>query len=341
MILDKKNLFIINSPLQFLNACEAINFFKLKNIVFLLIYNRSNKNIIQLEEQIRDLKIEVDEIIRFYPPRKNRFFKYIKLIRDLKKYAYNRVFTGEIEDSNFRIIVINLKKEKLFLLDEGTSTIVDYETKIKQNKLDKYSYKEFKFLLAGLRIKFKDTINFFTYYDFEPLNCGEVIKNKLEYMRRNFQENDIDYSNTLFFLGQPMFIFSDKQEFKIILKNVINKYNYKKIFYIPHREDVDTINIIKDIYKEIEILYLNEPIEKYFLNNNIYPKHVISYSSTALVTTKILFKDCIVQYIKIKKPNTNLHTMKYLDIVYPYFDKNNILECKLVYDKNNIVNSRG
>lgn len=63
------------------------------------------------------------------------------------------------------------------MLDEGTSTIVDYETKIKQNKLDKYGYKEFKFLLAGLRIKFKDTMqNFFTYYDFEPLNWGRSNK---------------------------------------------------------------------------------------------------------------------------------------------------------------------
>lgn len=326
MMVEKKNLFIINSPLQLINAIEAIHFFKLKNIIFVMIYNRSKNNIIQLEEQIK--KVDYEEIIKIYPSSNNRFFGYVNLIKQLRKYQYDKVFTGELEDSNFRILIANLKKEKLFLLDEGTSTVVDYETKIKQNKLNKYGYKEFRFLVFGFSLKLKDTINFFTYYDFTPLKGGEVIINKLEYMRKDFKQNSVDYGDSLFFLGQPKFIFSDKREFEIILKSVIQQYKDKKIFYIPHREEINILETIKDIDERFKILEINQPIEQYFLNKGIYPKHIISYSSTALFTTKMLFKDCLVEYIKIKKPNINLNIMKYLDIVYKYFEKNGILEFK-------------
>lgn len=315
---NKKNLFIVNFPLQVLNALEAIYFFKLQNVIFVTIYNRSNKNIIQIKEQIKN--ISFDELIEVNIS-KYKLFEYIKLINKLKKCEYDNIFTGEIDDIYFRVIVANLMKTKLFLLDEGSSGIIEYETKIKSNNINRFRLKDYRFLLFGLKMKLKDTINFFTYYDFNPLKNGEVIRNKLEYMKRNFKKNNEDYSNVLFFLGQPAFISSDKNEVNRLLKRVINKYKHKKILYIPHREENldDTVKYIK---KDLEILEINEPIEKYFLNNGIYPYHVISYLSTALTTTKILYEDCFVEYIKIDKPNQYL---KDVEILYTYFEKNNIL----------------
>ena len=62
---NKKNLFVINSPLQLLNSIEAIYKFELKNIIIVAIYNRSIKNIEQIEAQLG--KINCDEIVRFNP----------------------------------------------------------------------------------------------------------------------------------------------------------------------------------------------------------------------------------------------------------------------------------
>ncbi|RBQ29847.1 hypothetical protein [Aliarcobacter vitoriensis] len=321
---NKKNLFIINSPLEFINAREAIYLFNLKNIIFLVIYNRSTNNITQLNEQLKD--VNYGEIIQFYPSRRSSFFEYIKLIKQLKKYSYEKVFTGDLNDSNFRIIIANLVKEKLFLLDEGTSTIEEYEKKIKTNKLNRYKIKEFRYLLSGLRLKLNDDINFFTYYDFEPLFGGEVIRNKMKYIRKDFKRNHNDYSEIVFFLGQPEFIFADSIEINLIIKKIIQKYKDKKILYIPHREEKYK-HSIKNIDKNIEILDLNKPIEKYFLDNGIYPKHVISYLSTALTTTKILFPECLVEYVKIKNPY-NKSDINNFEIIYTYFEKDNILEFK-------------
>ncbi|KLE07044.1 polysialyltransferase family glycosyltransferase [Aliarcobacter butzleri] len=323
---EKKNLFIINSPLQVLNTLEAIYKFELKNIIIVAIYNRSVKNIEQIETQLS--KINCEEIIRFNPLKEGKIKGYVRLIKRLQKNIYEKIFTGEIEDYRFKAILANLEKEQLFVLDEGSATVSLYESTIKQNKINKFNLKSFKFLLYGLKINIKDIINFFSYYDFEPLKNGIVVNNSLEYLKKDFKKNEINYDNTIFFLGQPLFIFSNEKQFEDSLNKVVKSNKDKKIIYIPHREDKESLKIVKKIDKNIEILELDKPIERYFLENGIEPKNIISFSSTALTTTKILFKNCNVEYIKNRKPNLKLNDMKNLDFIYKYFEKSNIKEFK-------------
>ena len=209
---NKKNLFVINSPLQLLNSIEAIYKFELKNIIIVAIYNRSIKNIEQIEAQLG--KINCDEIVRFNPLKEGKLKGYVKLIRYLKKYSYEYIFLGELEDFRFRAIVANLNKTNLFLVDEGSATVALYESTIKKDRINRFKFKSLKFIFNGLKINIKDNINFFTYYDFNPLKKGLVIKNNLEYLKKDFIKNELDYEDTLFFLGQPLHIFSDNKEFK-------------------------------------------------------------------------------------------------------------------------------
>ncbi len=318
----KKNLIIIGSPLQLINAMEAVHFFKLENVILVIAFNGLLSNNIQIEEQINSFKCE--EVVKIYPSSVSKFLQYLKLIKYLQRYTYDKLFIGEF-GSAFRIILANINKEKVFLLDDGTATIVDYEKSIKINKINRYSFKELRFLIFGLKIRIKDKINFFTYYNLEKLPDSEVIKNNLEYMKKDFIQNSIDYGDTIFFFGQPSEIFLDKQELELNLYKIVNKFSEKKILYIPHRAQTkDEINNIRLMNKNIKILEINKPVEKYFLNNGIYPKHVISYVSTALTTTKILFPECNANYIKIKNPNFDLIDMKYLDYLYYYFEEDNI-----------------
>ncbi|WP_151949785.1 hypothetical protein [Aliarcobacter butzleri] len=318
----KKNLIIIGSPLQLINAMEAVHFFKLENVILVIAFNGLLSNNIQIEEQINRFKCE--EVVKIYPSSVSKFLQYLKLIKYLQRYKYEKLFIGEF-GSAFRIILANINKEKVFLLDDGTATIVDYEKSIKINKINRYSFKELRFLIFGLKIRVKDKINFFTYYNLEKLPDSEVIKNNLEYMKKDFIQNSIDYDDTIFFFGQPSEIFLDKQELELNLYKIVNKFSEKKILYIPHRAQTkDEINNIRLMNKNIKILEINKPVEKYFLNNGIYPKHVISYVSTALTTTKILFPECNANYIKIKNPNFDLIDMKYLDYLYYYFEEDNI-----------------
>lgn len=321
----KKNLILASSPLQVINALEAIYYFKLKNIVFVLRFDKMINNTNQIEEQIKSLDDKI-EIIRIHPVGGSKFFKYVNNIKNLNKYEYDKIILGEFGTFS-RVLIANLNKNKVFLVDDGTVTIVDFEKTIKLNKINKFNFRELRFLFYGLKIKVKDKLNFFTYYDLEKLPDVEVIKNNLEYMRKDFVLNNIDYCDTIFFFGQSSEIFSDKKELELYLYKIVNKFGDKKIFYIPHRSQTkDEINNIRLMNKNIKILEINMPVERYFLDNGIYPKHVISYISTALTTTKILFPECTTNYIRIQKPNFNLSDMHYLDILYDYFEKDNILE---------------
>ena len=151
---NKKNLFIINSPLQLLNSIEAIYKFELKNIIVVAIYNRSIKNIEQIEAQLE--KINCDEIVRFNPFKEGKLKGYVKLIRYLKRYSYEYIFIGELEDFRFRAIVANLNKTNLFLLDEGSATVALYESTIKKDRINRFKFKSIKFILNGLKINIKD-----------------------------------------------------------------------------------------------------------------------------------------------------------------------------------------
>ena len=53
---EKKNLFIVNSPLQLLNGIEAVYKFNLKNLLLVAIYNRSENNKNQMENKIKELE---------------------------------------------------------------------------------------------------------------------------------------------------------------------------------------------------------------------------------------------------------------------------------------------
>ncbi|MDX4071806.1 hypothetical protein Q6A88_08860 [Aliarcobacter skirrowii] len=326
----KKNIFIVGTPLQVINAIEAIHHFKLRNIVFVIKHNKIQKNRIHLESIIKSLNNNF-EIIHMYPSVKNtRIVNYIKTIKYLKKNLYQYFFIGDFSTFT-RIAIANLNKEKLFLLDDGIGTIIHLERDIKPNKINKYRFREYRFLFYGFKIKVCDKINLFTYFNIKFLNGVEVIKNNLTYMKSKLESRDNDeYKNVLFFIGQDWLMHSHKEDLWNDLVKLSQTFKDKKIVYIPHREETEYDLKNVKLIKNIDILELNQSVEQYFIDNLIYPLNLISFISTALVTTKILFPKCNVNYIKIKNPNYKVNSgLTYLDSIYKVLESNDISELEL------------
>lgn len=78
-----KNLFIVRSPLQIINAIEAVHNFNLTDNTLVLIHNRSITNTEQMKDLLNLIKWE--EIIHVEESYGSKFFKYISLIKQLKK----------------------------------------------------------------------------------------------------------------------------------------------------------------------------------------------------------------------------------------------------------------
>jgi len=327
-----KNLFVLKSPLQIINALEAVAHFKLSNNIFVLIYTESLANENQMRELVNSNNIDGIEIIHVKKEFKSKFLKYVQLIKQFKKDKYNYLFLGEIGKFH-KVLLANIKKEKVFLLDDGTATIKFYNEVIKTNKYNRYKFKEIRFLLFGLRVKIKDKMNLFTYFDLEPIHGIEIVKNRLENLRKNYQEQIHRHNeDTIYFIGEPLDDINviDINTYKDMIENLINMFK-KKTIYIPHRYESNqlkkTISSIDN--KLFEIKDINQPIETYFIEQKIYPKHIISCSSTALTTLGMMYEEAIVNIIKIPENDINkAYFDSFLREFYEHSDQSKMITFK-------------
>lgn len=314
--IDLNNLFIVGTPLQLLNAIEAAEHFKLENNILVIVHRSLEANRAQIDA-IRSL-YEWKEIIDIEYSKNSSILKYVDLVKHLKKHIYKYIFIPKLEVVP-KIVIPNVIKKKVFLLDDGVMTISIYENNIKTNKLNTYNFKELRFLFFGLKIKIRDKINLFTYFDLEPMNGIEIVKNELRFLKKTYLEGTAIDDLNIYFLGHPSSKYIDDNMYIASLHKLINTAD-KKIIYIPHRGESQEIkNILHSIDNPLfSIININMPVELYFLENKIYPSQVIAYYSTALITLNIIYKDCEINFIPISLDKDINNALKN---VYKIFDK--------------------
>jgi len=200
-----------------------------------------------------------------------------------------------------QIFIANIQKNKVFLVDDGTATINIYDNIIVQNKINKYSFKRFRFYLVGLKVKVLDEISLFTYFKLKYDNRFKVVKNNLTYFKKRLSKNTKNEENIIF-LGQPFVEtgYITKEEYIKCLKATKKLYK-NKIIYIPHRfeEENDELNNLIDnnfLIKNIDI-----PVELYFIENDISPQHIISFCTNAIFILDKMYESLLSEAIVIPK----------------------------------------
>ncbi len=317
--IDLNNLFIVGTPLQLLNAIEAAEHFKLENNILIIVHRSLKANRTQIDS-IRNL-YKWKEVIDIEYSKNSSILKYINLVKYLKKYKYKYIFIPKLEVVP-KLVIANVEKEKVFLLDDGVMTISIYENNIKTKKLNKYDFKEIRFLFFGLKIKIRDKINVFTYFDLEPVNGIEVVKNKLIFLKDRYLQGASVDNSCIYYLGNPSTRYVDDDTYIENLHRLIKKFN-KKVIYIPHRGESEEMK--KTLYAInnplFSIIDINMPVELYFLENKIYPSKIIAYFSTALITLHMIFEDCEISFIPISLEKDKNNVLKN---IYDIFDKENL-----------------
>ncbi len=122
---DIYNLLIVRTPFQLINAYEAVNYFKLKNNILIVIDNGTKNNKKQLTGLIEDDFWKT--IVRFGSESKSNFFSYISLIKNLNKIKIDNFFIGSGFNKIQQILVSNLDANNKYFIDAGTSTLVTYK----------------------------------------------------------------------------------------------------------------------------------------------------------------------------------------------------------------------
>jgi hypothetical protein len=281
----KPNLFIVFSPLQIINAIEAIHHFNCKNNILVINYKPcQDKN----NDQMDDLAgyHKWDEVIKVGSGgRRSKFLIYVSLIKKLKKVQYDHVFVAGFTSAIYTILA-NLKKNKLFFMDDGVGTISAYNDFFAPNKRIKLRLKHARFWLFGLKTKVTDKISLFTCFDLKTLPNLPVIRNKLTWFSKNFTDN-LANDARVFFLGQPH---ADRSKTYAEDLDYFSKMQTYDIIYIPHRyEKIE--KSLKAVFERhnVEVRLIDMPVEIYFLKNKIKPNSVASFYTSAFFVLLLLY----------------------------------------------------
>ncbi len=327
--MQKRNLFIVASPLQFLNAIEAKEAFQTKNNILILMYN-TNLNATDAHQKNNLLnEAEWDEIIQYdlgSVHKKKRFFYQVNLIKSLLQFQYDYIFSGSFGTMH-QVILANLRPQHIYLIDDGNETIFTYE-QIKDNKyFSNLSFSRklrvLRFFFVNLQWRINQDMNFFTSFNIQETNNIKVIKHNFSYLKAN-KLKKCKEDDSVYLLGQNLSEagFMEKDIYLNYLKKIIKHFK-KKIIYIPHRtEEID--HRYNELISDSFIIKTSEgPIEAGFITKGIYPKIIVSFISSALFNLDTIFENSEIYAVKIN--SQDLITKQ--DVVqkcYDFFDNTRV-----------------
>lgn len=241
----------------------------------------------------------------------------------MKKHTYNYLFFSNL-GSIHKLLLANIPRQHSIYIDDGVETITRYNQVFLPNKLNKINLRQLRFVIAGLKIKITQPIDFFTYFDLKPFRNSKIIHNDLSHFRKKYLTNTFK-QDEIFFLGQPLVkthLVSADDYFYYIDKTIAAFPN-KKIIYIPHRNENISDRLKSYESDKFAINILNLPVELYFLKNNIYPHHIISFLTTSLFTLKPLYPETLLNYIYISQEKI-LERHKDVEGVYDFIKSQKI-----------------
>lgn len=272
----KKNLLVVESPLQLLNAYEAINYFELDNYKLVIRLSSSEKNNQQIARLVTILDFDKNAVEYVSINEFNRtFLDLIKLawyrIRFIPSaWSINRVFIGNYSSGFLSLIRAQFIKRKIILLDDGSSTI-----EIQKGFSSAFYY------------------DIFSMYEIEPYNGQNVYLNSYSRTKASPKENLILDSESVLFLGSGLAeinIVSTSEYIQLMSKvEKIYAKNNKRVLYIPHRsEEREKLEIIEG-FSNFSILNIDYPVELFGVFNARMPSVVSSFYSTALLTMRDIY----------------------------------------------------
>jgi hypothetical protein len=311
------NIFIVKSPLQLMNAIEAKEHFKTENNLLVLM-NANATNDKQMQTVLALSKW--DEIITYAPTnRSSTLLAQVNLIRSLKKHRYHYLFTGDYGTFN-QVLMANLTVDDYYLVDDGTKSIEIHKALRDPSKITlSKKLKLLRYTLFGLKSSITKPINFFTCYNLTPIKDEQIVANDYAYLQSIFTPQE-QKEQVIYLLGQNIDNKWMKEGTYIEYLKRIKSHYTDKIIYIPHRHEVIS-DELKALFDEDFVLQYNDiPIEIYFLEKKIYPKQIVSFTSSALFNLEKIYAKAQIDAIVIhQKDLIKMHG--FVKSCYQFFDE--------------------
>lgn len=272
-------LFLVESPLQYINAIEARDYYRIpcndsRLIIFEGVSTENLKQIIlsskgQLWKKILIVKNNHHPLLRYIA-----LMRCMNFVRDLH---IDTIFIGEYRSDIMRHIIHKKSPFNAVLLDDGNVTPEIYEKNRFRIPI-KLTFRR-KALNTLFRLVDSDL------FDIEYFSCYQLgnlkPKNEFNLLSKNL-ENKLS-SELILFLG------NNTVEMDIIkiedyieaLEKIKSHYKSSPIKYVPHRrEEKWKLDIISQL--DIELMPISVPFEIFLSQMDKIPKEIASFVSSAL-----------------------------------------------------------
>lgn len=328
------NVYIIQSPLQFISAIEASYYYK--NDSNILIIRYANEEV---------TNFQIDAILELYkswskvfvvPSHKYNLVTGIKTISLIKKILRKlgkpaRIFIGDYRSWYTPYLLRAKFANQYYLMDDGNSTIDIQSNYLSKRKLYfgdgiKGIVKSTIFYFVSRRFSGeKFNVNIFTSFNLEPVFDGQtVIGHDFEYLRWISVDKKFD-ETSIYFFGAPI------SELKLlpidreieILGRIRDFYKDRniKIIYIPHRrESSDKLKIIKGAL-QVKVVYFKHCAEIELVLSKVIPFGIASFYSTTLHTLPKIFDFKLIESHKLPIDEVPLFYRSGLNSVYAEYEK--------------------
>jgi len=310
------NTFIVETPLQLLNAIEAKHAFEsTANYLVLLLSPPYPVTIFQplfMHEEwteIHTLVIRSSLPAIFQKQRENVIWKklleyYQYMLQGVRRHRLNsiassighkqRLFIGNYLIPHMRHFANTLPHDQLYVLDDGTDTIRinDNRKNCVWQEMNERGVARIKRYAHRIIHEFNDKprpeITFFTAYDIDVRKGDALIRNDYRYLRTKMSH--APKSDEVFFIGQCLVDdeWTTLERYLAHLEKAKQYLSGHELVYIPHPRESSVVVCAIEKQLGVKIIRFRVPIE-YQLITGTAPKEVASFFSSALENLRIIF----------------------------------------------------
>ncbi len=280
--MESQALFVVSSPLQLMNAIEAVHHFKVQEPILLILYVDNPRT----QEQMQKLKSMIPwhgSYSLALPQTLKGRLGFALAVKRLKKEmnlpSLRYIFVGDYEGDHMNHVVNSFDAKEVYLVDDGM-VVSFYQKHQHKKKSFKVRIRHLLYRLLGYKlalIKYR----FFTIYEFKD---APVVRNEYRFFKSYIDKKE--QIKALYFVGQPLVELGivSMSDYKELLESIATHYRDQKRIYVGHRAQDRAV--MEPIVEDLGFVYqeFSNPLELEMIFAEKVPSDFATFYSTALMT---------------------------------------------------------
>ncbi|WP_414830131.1 polysialyltransferase family glycosyltransferase [Alteromonas sp. H39] len=302
-----KHIALIESPFHLICLSEAIDEFTISALDIVVVTSHSSRNFAQLEAVKSFYKNLNAAGVKWYfgdtdtasdTDLNERIGVYARVYNELKHNDYRRLFISDFRSQWQKDIAATSNAPEKWLLDDGTATLAFCYYHLPKGRLfslpvygsgarlrEAQKIKED----YGLSLRDVTKLNMFTVFDKHVPQQILTRHNTLRSLQKSFDSLATD---TTLIIGAKILErdFCSVRDYHAFIETIIAEAT-SEVVYVPHRGQSQHFNdALADAFPQLEILYIDSPLEIWFYQQASPPAHVCGFVSTFFYVAAQVFE---------------------------------------------------